>query len=226
MEGFAKLCFQVCGSGYRWSNSRLQIQSSMIETPVKVSGINSLTDARYCAGMGVQYLGIQFNDLTKTLSPLEFKSIRAWIEGIEWVGEYGGNSAEELKKLAAEYELQFWEIGQISLAAELKNEGFRLGFKLENPTDVIPDHRLFEYLSMPWSVKDSATSSAGLIGFQTTEIPILFSGISSIADLRRAMEQYPGYGFHFQSGEEERPGWMDLSALQDMLEVLEDLLKP
>jgi hypothetical protein len=33
---------------------------------------------------------------------------------------------------------------------------------------------------------------------------------------------YPDFGFVLQSGTEERPGWMDLSNLQDVLEKLEE----
>ena len=55
----------------------------MLKTTVFVRKINNLSDARYCAGMGVTYL---LFDLDK-ISEDEATEISGWLEGIEIVNE-------------------------------------------------------------------------------------------------------------------------------------------
>ena len=55
---------------------------SMLKTKVKVSSIENLSDARYCAGMGVEWLGFP---LAMPVEKLE--EIRNWLAGVQIVGE-------------------------------------------------------------------------------------------------------------------------------------------
>lgn len=193
----------------------------MIQIPVKVSGITSLTDARYCAGMGVQFLGIQLDGIGARISPIEFKSIRAWIEGIEWVGEYSGDSGEEVKMFAQEYGLDFLEVSNRSLVLPLMEGGFKVGVKQNDLSiDAIFD-RSISYICAP--IPEEFYSELKIWMAQHPSIPVLIQSVSTISDLKFAMVHLPECGFNFESGEEERPGWMDLSALQDLLEILEEV---
>lgn len=194
----------------------------MIQIPVKVSGITSLTDARYCAGMGVQFLGIQFDSESgSAIPPLEFQSIKAWIEGIDWVGEYSGDSVEEVKKLSTEYDLSFWEVSNPELALILIQEGFQVGVKLSHFSVQSKFEGTVSYATAPLSVQ--FPSEYGNWNNRYPSIPLLISSVSNESDLQVVMHQFPDCGFNFQSGKEERPGWMDLSSLQDLLEKLEEV---
>jgi phosphoribosylanthranilate isomerase len=52
---------------------------------VKVGGITNLSEARYCAGMGCDYLGFRVGG--KGLSPNEFREIAGWVPGPQLVVE-------------------------------------------------------------------------------------------------------------------------------------------
>jgi len=53
---------------------------------VYVNKIDNLSDARYCAGMGVDYLGISIEpESIDYVSPEKFKEIERWVSGPKWV---------------------------------------------------------------------------------------------------------------------------------------------
>lgn len=192
---------------------------SMIDVPVKVSGITSLTDARYCAGMGVQYLGLQFDSsLHAPLSLTEFRAIQEWIEGIEWVGEYFGNSISEIKELASGYGITLWEVRQAELIVQLAEVGLIPCYY----GDQVPDLKMISdcrYQIIPFD-------SDKLIASQIQSMPTkIIDGITDEVSLKLALQKHPDCGFQFHSGEEERPGWMDLSDLQEVLEFLDEVEK-
>jgi hypothetical protein len=69
---------------------------SMLKTKVKVSSIENLSDARYCAGMGVEWLGFPL------AMPLEkFAEIRNWLAGVQIVGEASGLKPEEISSVTS-----------------------------------------------------------------------------------------------------------------------------
>ena len=71
----------------------------MLKTLVKVSSISNLSDARYCAGMGVDLLGFPIQDITLE----KFTEIRNWLAGVQIVGEFSTHLADEIRHKVAEY---------------------------------------------------------------------------------------------------------------------------
>ncbi len=60
-----------------------------LKTEVKVGNISNLSDARYCAGMGVQYLGFSMDRNTEHyIDQKTLKTIKEWIVGPTIVGEF------------------------------------------------------------------------------------------------------------------------------------------
>jgi phosphoribosylanthranilate isomerase len=173
---------------------------------IKVSDIQSLTDARYCAGMNVSFLSLVFDEVGKgKLNPTEFKAIEAWIEGVQWWGEYLGSDPAILKDLADSYGISTWVTN-----CHLEDDSIRI-------------------IGLEQTGRDGAEMSVA--GDKTIGIKALYdSGISTLllrnpenADEMLALHrEFPDLVFNLSSGEEERPGWMDLSGLQDVLEALDE----
>lgn len=57
----------------------------MLKTKVKAGNITNLSDARYCAGMGVDWLGFPID----SIDPKTFKEITGWVTGPHFVLEIG-----------------------------------------------------------------------------------------------------------------------------------------
>lgn len=196
----------------------------MTKTPIKVSGISSLTDARYCAGMEVEYLGIPFD--SQGIAPLNrnlFVSIAGWIEGPVWVGEYAGKDLEKILEISESYGLNFWQVQDLELAKDLKKKGFQVAFEL-NTLELETVKTVLEEIKPVFMVirmdRSSVPSENGLSAI-CEMVQVLVLPISTVEDVEFWKAQAPTIGLQLVSGEEDRPGWMDLSGLQDVLEYLE-----
>lgn len=62
-----------------------------LKTKVKAGNITNLSDARYCAGMGVDWLSFP----SDAVNPTTFKEITAWVTGPEYVLEISGTASIE-----------------------------------------------------------------------------------------------------------------------------------
>lgn len=59
----------------------------MLKYPVYVRNITNLSDARYCAGMGVELLGFCF-DVDSGIEQSHFEAIKGWVTGVKFVAEF------------------------------------------------------------------------------------------------------------------------------------------
>lgn len=67
----------------------------MLKTRVKVSSINNLTEARYFAAMGAEWIGFNFDTTSiRYLSSEVAKEISGWLAGPRFLGEFGKKDAE------------------------------------------------------------------------------------------------------------------------------------
>ena len=85
--------------GYAFLNKKKAIDFSALlrlRTFVKINKVNNLTDARYFAAMGVDYLGFCCNTGTELYcSPSKIKEITDWVQGPTFVMELDGWQSEE-----------------------------------------------------------------------------------------------------------------------------------
>lgn len=70
---------------------------------VKICGITTLEDARYCAGAGADYLGfVQYPESPRYVTPETVRQIVDWIHGIETVGVFVNEDAQTVNRICAE----------------------------------------------------------------------------------------------------------------------------
>lgn len=84
-----------------------------LKTFVKVGSITNLSDARYCAAMGVDMLGFQAVEGHENFIPAPlFQEIRGWVTGPQVVAEvYGVKDLTELQTIIENYRPDFLELG-------------------------------------------------------------------------------------------------------------------
>ena len=188
---------------------------------LKVAGISSLTDARYCAGMGVEFLSIVFDGYGKgSLSPEAFAGIRPWIEGVAWLGEYTGSDTEILQSIASEYQLDTWICSSIPSDSDFNPE-----IKIIRNTadfDELAKSTLPFQLEGSFSASDSRFQKLKELSHNKA---IFLADPVPAEDAIQLHQEIPNLVFSLRSSGEERPGWMDLGALQDYLEAVEDYLR-
>ena len=75
-----------------------------LQTLVSVSNISSLSEARYCAGMGVDLLGFCLDPHHPAyVAPARFQEIRGWLAGVSIVGETNSTDPAQIQALLETY---------------------------------------------------------------------------------------------------------------------------
>jgi len=82
-----------------------------LKTLVKVSTVTCLRDARYCAGMGVDLLGLPLDPNHRHyLDPTQFQAFAQWLEGIALVGELSTTHPSLIRRTAEQYVLDYLQL--------------------------------------------------------------------------------------------------------------------
>ncbi|HEX6223351.1 MAG TPA: hypothetical protein VFZ52_03010 [Chryseolinea sp.] len=179
-----------------------------LKTFVKVGRITNLSDARYCAGMGVDMLGFQAVVGHKNyIVPSQFQEIRGWITGPLVVAEvYGLQNLEELNAILENFKPDYLEMGLKELS-------------------------LFPSLSLPLILAvDAADELVGLpvqpayiISAQSLKTPVpQLLEVRTIADVEKALDDTKTKGIALEGGRELKPGLKDYELLNEILEMLEE----
>jgi phosphoribosylanthranilate isomerase len=121
---------------------------------VKVGGITNLSEARYCAGMGCDYLGFRVGG--KGLSPKEFREIAGWVPGPQLVVEVDHlENPEEVARVLSELmpPLVQVEPGQVAIVPATPRLVIRVTDTLDDYTSKLSAlrHRI-EALILPGSI--------------------------------------------------------------------------
>ena len=91
-------------------------------TKVKAGSVSSLSDARYFAGMGVDWLGFDIDpDSPHYVSPELYQSLAGWVTGPKRVVELPALSKIDFKNLLEIYSPDAWEVDALQLQAVKSN---------------------------------------------------------------------------------------------------------
>ena len=202
-----------------------------LKTFVKISEVNNLSDARYCAGMGVDQLGFNVvQEHSNFIDSKKFKEIAGWVAGVKFVGEAGAQNADYVAEVINSYQFDSIQTTRADLLEEFK----------ELPASIILDLNVDEYVDV--SALEKVLSYAHrrvdycLIHSQHESenrqrlkeiIPlakrydlVLGSWITS-QNINELLNTTEFKGIALKGGEEIKPGYKDFDELGDILEVIE-----
>ncbi len=186
-----------------------------LKTLVKVGSITNLSDARYCAGMGVDLMGFRVNeDQPAAIQPKTYQDIRGWITGPQIVAEiYGVTTREQLDKVLESFQPDYLElsINEFQEIGSFINLPFIL--KIDSETDSLPD-----FVNRP-----AYLLTDGISGAASKLIPDyeFLLEVSSITALNDVLSKTGVSGIALTGGTEIRPGLKTYDELGDILEALE-----
>jgi phosphoribosylanthranilate isomerase len=194
----------------------------MLKTLVKVSGIENLSDARYCAGMGVEFLGFPLAQI-----PFEkFQEIRQWISGVEIVGELIGPTTSETMNLIHQYKPDRIEVDSKANLIELKKLELPIILRVNLDSDNLP--ALFasaapfvSHFLLMGDSKESLVGAESQVEIWAAQYPMILGLDIPDDDLEEWVSQSSIKGIGLVSGKEDRPGFRDFTDLMTILEKLE-----
>lgn len=193
-----------------------------LKTFVKVGHISNLSDARYCAGMGVNLLGFNF-DGKDSISMETFREMTGWLSGVEYVAEFSGKNIEGMTSIVEEDEINYVQVSDHTLIQPLAQ------FK---PVILTCDIHRLSSLPKPLNVAYLIIEGIETYPFSKEirdQINILGESISILLSTGIAPENVESIqtelaikGIAMKGSSEIRPGYKDYDELADILEILED----
>lgn len=201
-----------------------------LKLKVKVSEVNNLSDARYCAGMGVDMLGFHLDENHPRFIDINtVKEITNWVHGVQVVGEFSASNIDNINYLAEELKLDFIElpvsfspddISKLQKAVILK---LNLSKGSESDiSEIIDQYSPFvEYFLLESEDSDSIEEIKSLLKIWNSSGKLLLGiGINkdSLPEIENSIKPA---GIALKGGDEIKPGLKNFDELADILEELE-----
>ena len=203
-----------------------------LKTFVKISQVNNLSDARYCAGMGVAMLGFNLEPGTiHYIEPEKFRELSEWVAGVTFAAEFTEASPETIKRLLPEYPVDYLQTDKPEYLKPLQQFGLPLILRIAVDNTTKPEELEHILESNQQYVAFFLLESTGKVNISKYQIDRLLSLSNEyhiVADLglkataiQQLLDQYQLKGIGLKGGEEIRAGYKDYDELADILEALE-----
>lgn len=195
---------------------------------IKISNVNNLSDARYAAAVGINYIGFCFdNTSTNYIAPIKAKEIIDWITGSHIVAEFGEQSISEIKDISELLNVDVIEVQNHILPDELPLLEKAIIKKLDLSTLTLEqlNNELIAYknycdafhifcsgdkLNIPQNKLVEFCSQYKIIW----GIPVKNTTVLEIINTAKP------YAINVSGGQEEKAGIKDFDELNDLLEVI------
>ena len=187
-----------------------------LRTLVKVGEITNLSDARYCAGMGVELLGFNVQpDSDDFIGPDEFKEITEWVAGVQFVGEVGNDNLDYILQVIEEYGFDLIQLPVDSI--ELKD---KIDLPVIVEVDSLEDPLFTDVVKASYYLVTGQFETEKLKEV-STKYPILVGAGVFAETVNEQLDVTDIKGVALAGSKEERPGYKDYDELADILEALE-----
>ncbi|SDY95437.1 beta/alpha barrel domain-containing protein [Hymenobacter psychrophilus] len=208
--------------------------------PVLVRGINNLSDARYCAGMGADGLIFTLDpSLPGAVDAATVKELAGWVAGVEIIGEFGGTMpVSEINRLVEECSLTrvllrdssqpvtaysaltvpaVLEIPQMAAYDGEYHQQAQKSFTAALPAG-------FELLTRALDFGPDASTDEGyrIMAGAAATAPLWLSGSFTPETLPALLAAVQPAGLILQGGDEIKPGIRDFDELEALFEALEE----
>ena len=197
---------------------------------VKAGSISNLSDARYCAGMGVDFLGFNCDPgQPGYIDPGLYQEIASWISGVKLTAEFRTFDAASIVHSLEDFRADLIEVSHPQLLVDLEKTGLPamlrlpwgdqsdrllLSFLDQWPDNL--DHLILEFRHMPPEIPPDPVRALLNDGAQ-----ILVAADFRADQVRSFLERWSPVGLALNGGDEVRSGERDFYALAEILEVLE-----
>ena len=200
-----------------------------LNTLVKISGVNNLSDARYCAGMGAAILGFcPEADHPDYVDPGKFNEITGWVQGVKVAGEFYHSSMDQIREIVAEYNFDFLQVTDSGLVVEVSALQKPVIYQVDlNQTDNIEEVRdQFERLkdlTLFYIIegRNIVPDRMKIVGQLADKFPVLTGIDVTEENVIEILKQFNFHGLSLKGGSEIKPGYYDFGELAGILELLD-----
>lgn len=200
-----------------------------LSTLVKINGVNNLSDARFCAGMGASILGFcPEENHPDFVDPKKFSDITGWVAGVKIAGEFYHTGAARIREIMENYRFDYLQVEDPGLVKELSDTGKPLLFRIDlsdtktrHHIDSVL-HSLKEHVAF-YIVEGHDTGEEWILRSHrwSEKFPILFGAGVTKENVLSVLNRHHYKGLSLRGGTEIKPGYYDFGELADILELLD-----
>lgn len=205
-----------------------------LRTSVIVNGINNLSDARYCAGMGVDIIGFNLKlDDPARMQPEALKEITGWLAGVQLAGEFERAKPDIINEMADTFGLHLIQLDTPYLIDEIEEINRPVIQKVFINKDTVESELLemmelyspFVHAFIIYSSDFEAIDETNtrFLRELAAHFPVYLGFGLDKENINQALQQIKPEGIGLQGGHEIKPGLKDFDALQDIFEEIEEL---
>ena len=202
-----------------------------LKTLVKISNVTNLSDARYCAGMGVDMLGFSMDaDSPEYVDSAKCAEIRVWVAGVLIVGETTSTDPVRIEQLIDAYHPDLLQIDEGAIVPYLSTLGKPIILRV-NLSQLTLDQLGTLFLTGSAGAEYVLLESNGLIHLDddlrltlqrlASRYPVLLGTGISTDNVHDLLATLPVRGIALSGGSEDRPGYKEFGELMDILEAIE-----
>jgi len=203
-----------------------------LSTLVKISNVTNLSDARYCAGMGVDMLGFSMDaDAPDYVDPDRFAAIRGWVAGVQIVGETHSTDPVAIEQLVQTYQPDYLQVDDAAMLPYLASFDkpllLRVDLTTTNPAQleaIVRDgSATAEYILLEGNEAQSLTAEQQDVLYKLAgKYPILLGMGITAENVHDLLDELPVRGIALRGGDEDKPGDKEFGELMDILEAIEE----
>lgn len=195
----------------------------MSKIKIKISKVSNLTDARYFAAMGADYLGFCCNVGAELYcAPSKIKEITEWVVGPDYVLEMDGwQSAEEINEIVTTGLGQALHFGAFATYNSTFSCPVFKDFILENLANASMEDVDFPVIRTEKNFESLSPAEISVIQGIINEKPVFLDIAFGHSELLPMMEILPAYGLILRGGEEEKIGLKSYEQLDVIFETIE-----
>ncbi|MBA4849867.1 N-(5'-phosphoribosyl)anthranilate isomerase [Emticicia sp. BO119] len=196
-----------------------------LQTLVKVGNITNLSDARYCAGMGVELVGFVMDKFSNDFMPAEkLKEIKSWLAGVQIVGETQSSDYEEIAAHLQTYEVDILQISDPALLPKITSLGKPIILKLESDSAYIEDYlKLYNSFVSYFLIEGDELTDFVLYHLKeyAFDNPVILGFGITADNIEKILSETQIKGIALKGSHELRPGYKDYDELSEIFELLE-----
>ena len=205
---------------------------------VKICGLKTLADARFCAGVGADYLGfIQHSPSPRYIPPDQVKEIKEWIYGPETVGVFVNLDAETVNVSSETAGFDWVQLhGDESPSycrrmtrPIIKTLNVRPRAKVRSLSKILVAYEncVDAFLLDTWDPKLSGGTGKvfdwSVAKALAKDFPIILAGGLNPANVKEAIQSVSPWGIDVCSGLEETPGAKDFDLITSLFESIKEV---
>lgn len=208
----------------------------MYNPKIKASQITNLTDARYFAAWGVEWLGFGLEPgQDHVVTPAQMAAIKGWVEGPKMVGEFSGLDLELIRQSVELLDLDGVEVSRFANLSELSlsipiimNIVMEAHLEPEALMDLLKSNETVEYFILDFEKNATINNfkekyPVGWLSGLAKQFPIFIRTSTATYSLKEITQDIQPMGISLAGGEEEKVGLKSFDELDEIFEELEPL---